>query len=65
MPEHLARNPLRYAWEYVKEISGENAYDRYLKFHTATHPDKSPLGRGEFYRQRQDEKYNNPGSRCP
>ncbi len=58
-------NPLRYLWEYVKEISGENAYDRYLAFHVATHPDKPPLDRGEFYRQRQDEKYNNPGSRCP
>ncbi|HVF00624.1 MAG TPA: YbdD/YjiX family protein [Rubrobacteraceae bacterium] len=58
-------NPLRYLWEYVKEISGENAYDRYLAIHTATHPDRSPLDRGEFYRQRQDEKYNNPGSRCP
>lgn len=49
----------------MKEISGENAYDRYLAVHAATHPDKPPMGRGEFYRQRQDEKYNNPGSRCP
>jgi uncharacterized short protein YbdD (DUF466 family) len=57
--------PLRYAWEYLREISGENAYDRYLQVHMATHPDKPPLSRGEFYRHRQDEKYNNPGSRCP
>ncbi len=57
--------PFRYAWEYLKEISGENAYDRYLQVHAATHPDKPPLSRGEFYRHRQDEKYNNPGSRCP
>ena len=57
--------PFRYAWEYLREISGENAYDRYLQVHAATHPDKPPLSRGEFYRHRQDEKYNNPGSRCP
>jgi uncharacterized short protein YbdD (DUF466 family) len=57
--------PVKHAWEYLKEISGENAYDRYLAVHAATHPDKPPMGRGEFYRQRQDEKYNNPGSRCP
>ena len=57
--------PFRYAWEYLREISGENAYDRYLQAHAATHPDKPPLSRGEFYRHRQDEKYNNPGSRCP
>jgi uncharacterized short protein YbdD (DUF466 family) len=55
---------IKYPWEYLKEISGEKAYDRYLAVH-ATHPDRPPLGRGEFYRQRQDEKYNNPGSRCP
>ena len=57
--------PFRYAWEYLREISGENAYDRYLQAHMATHPDKPPMSRGEFYRHRQDEKYNNPGSRCP
>ena len=60
-----ALQPVRSAWEYLKEISGENAYDRYRAVHTATHPDKPPMDRGEFYRWRQDEKYNNPGSRCP
>jgi len=60
----LAR-PFRYAWEYLKEISGENAYERYLAVHAATHPDRPPMSRGEFYRWRQDEKYNNLGSRCP
>ena len=60
MGEHL-----RAIWEYLKEISGENAYDRYLAIHTATHPDKRAMTRGEFYRARQDDKYNNPGSRCP
>ena len=60
MIEHL-----RAIWEYLKEISGENAYDRYLTVHTATHPDKRAMSRGEFYRARQDDKYNNPGSRCP
>jgi len=58
-------NPLQAIWEYLKEISGENAYDRYLALHAATHPGKPPLTRGEFYRHRQDEKYSNPGSRCP
>ena len=60
-----ALRPIKYAWRYLKEVSGENAYDRYLEKHRATHPGKEPLGRGAFYRQRQDEKYSNPGSRCP
>jgi len=60
MKEHL-----RAIWEFLKEISGENAYDRYLTVHAATHPGKKATTRGEFYRARQDEKYNNPGGRCP
>jgi uncharacterized short protein YbdD (DUF466 family) len=56
---------LRSIWDYLKEISGENAYDRYLEVHAATHPGKPSMSRGEFYRWRQNEKYNNPGSRCP
>ncbi|HEX5849448.1 MAG TPA: YbdD/YjiX family protein, partial [Rubrobacter sp.] len=52
-------------WDYLKEISGENAYDRYLAVHTTTHPGKKVMTRGEFYRWRQDEKYSNPGARCP
>ena len=65
MPDSSIVRPFRYAWEYLKEISGENAYDRYLAVHTATHPDKPAMSRGEFYRWRQDDKYNDPGSRCP
>ena len=57
--------PIRSAWWYLKEVSGENAYDRYLVVHAATHPERPPMNRGEFYRQRQDEKYSDPGSRCP
>ena len=62
---HRLLQPLRSLWEYLREISGDNAYDRYLGVHAATHPDRPPMGRGEFYRLRQGEKYNNPGSRCP
>ena len=65
MPDSPLARPFRYAWEYLKEISGENAYDRYLAVHSATHPNKPAMSRGEFYRWRQDDKYNNPGSRCP
>ena len=58
-------NPLRAIWEYLKEISGDNAYDHYLAFHDRTHPERQAMTRGEFYRARQDEKYISPGSRCP
>jgi uncharacterized short protein YbdD (DUF466 family) len=61
----VSENVLLYLWGYLKEVSGENAYDRYLEAHARTHPDKPALSRKAFYRQRMDEKYNNPGSRCP
>ena len=60
--------PLRlakYVWWYLKEVSGENAYDHYLQRHRGTHPGQEPLGRGEFYRWQQDDRYGNPGSRYP
>ncbi len=44
------QNPLTAIWEYLKEISGDNAYDKYLAVHSATHPGRRPLNRGEFYR---------------
>ena len=65
MPNSPLVGPFRYAWEYLKEISGENAYDRYLAAHASTHPGKPVMSRGEFYRWRQEDMYNNPGSRCP
>ena len=34
--------PFRYAWEYLKEISGENSYDRYLVVHMATNRRSRP-----------------------
>lgn len=65
MADRKSSNPFRYAWRYLREISGDNAYDRYLATHRRTHPERPPLSRGDFYRRRLDEKYNNPGSRCP
>jgi uncharacterized short protein YbdD (DUF466 family) len=57
--------PVRGALWYLREVTGETAYDKYLLVHSRTHPEKEPMTRGEFYRHRQDERYNNPGSRCP
>ena len=56
---------VRAVWWWLRGVLGDDLYDRYLALHTATHPDKPPMSRSEFYRHRQDEKYNNPGSRCP
>jgi uncharacterized short protein YbdD (DUF466 family) len=47
---------------YLKELTGEAAWDRYLE-HCAEHG-HSPMSRREFERRRSDEREANPVSRC-
>jgi uncharacterized short protein YbdD (DUF466 family) len=47
---------------YLRELTGESAYDKYLERHTASHPDAVPLTRYEFEKRRTDEKAVQP--RC-
>jgi uncharacterized short protein YbdD (DUF466 family) len=51
------------AW-YLREVSGETAYDRYVAHRLARHPSEPVLSRREFYRWRMDERDANPGARC-
>jgi uncharacterized short protein YbdD (DUF466 family) len=49
---------------YLREVSGESGYDRYLRRHRDTHPDAPPLSRREFERRRMDDRDARPQSRC-
>jgi uncharacterized short protein YbdD (DUF466 family) len=49
---------------YLRELTGENQYDRYLERHAREHAGTAPLARREFERRRIDEKDATPGSRC-
>jgi uncharacterized short protein YbdD (DUF466 family) len=49
---------------YMRELTGETQYDRYLERHTREHAGTAPLTRREFERRRIDEKDATPGSRC-
>jgi len=49
---------------YLREITGEADYDRYLARHAAVHPGEPVLGRREFERCRWEDKARNPGNRC-
>jgi len=44
-------------WQTVRQLSGDDAYERYLKHHAQHHPDKPPLAHGAFFRQWQDGKW--------
>lgn len=58
------RESARAAWQIVRGVMGETAYERYLEHHRANHPDEPPLGEREFWRQHVDRGDTDPGSRC-
>jgi uncharacterized short protein YbdD (DUF466 family) len=49
---------------YLREVAGENAYDRYLEHRRREHPGEPVLDRREFERRRMDERERNPRARC-
>lgn len=49
---------------YVREISGESAYDRYLEAAHRDHPGAAVLDRNAFERARQDHRDLHPPQRC-
>ena len=52
---------LRRAWRWLRQLSGDDAYERYRAHPCAHHT--PPLTRREFYRQEQQRKWNGV-SRC-
>jgi uncharacterized short protein YbdD (DUF466 family) len=51
------------AW-YLKELTGEHDYDRYVEHHRQAHPDAPALSRREFECRRMDAMEVRPGQRC-
>ena len=49
---------------YLREVLGENAYERYLAHQRRDHPDEPVLSRREFERRRMDALEIRPGQRC-
>jgi uncharacterized short protein YbdD (DUF466 family) len=45
---------------YLRELTGEGAYERYLE----RHPQNAPISRRDFERQRTDRQDSDPGTRC-
>ncbi|MHB1864265.1 MAG: YbdD/YjiX family protein [Gemmatimonadaceae bacterium] len=58
------RARLRAVGEIARRIIGAPDYERYAAHMRRRHPGQQPLSRDEFARQRLDEKYAKPGSRC-
>jgi uncharacterized short protein YbdD (DUF466 family) len=49
---------------YLREVSGESAYDRYVAHMCRDHPDQLVMSRRDFERRRQDARDENPRARC-
>ena len=49
---------------YLREVSGESAYDCYVEHMRREHPDQPVMSRRDFERRRQDAREENPRARC-
>jgi uncharacterized short protein YbdD (DUF466 family) len=56
LPGNL-REDLQKLWDFVREVSGDDAYERYLTRHARAHPDLTPMTRPEFFTAEQDRKW--------
>ena len=49
---------------YLREVSGETAYERYVRHMRADHADQPVMSRRDFERRRQDQRELNQRARC-
>ncbi|MGK5529060.1 YbdD/YjiX family protein [Streptomyces sp. URMC 129] len=54
------RRAAAWLWWYVTELTGENAYDRYVARARRADPAARVLSRREFERRRVDDRYADP-----
>jgi uncharacterized short protein YbdD (DUF466 family) len=59
-----ARAQARRIARTVRTIIGAPDYERYVDHTRHCHPDRVPLTREEFARQRLEDRYSQPGNRC-
>jgi len=55
---------LRHAWAALRNLSGDDAYERYLAHLKRHHPEAKPLSRRNFYLSEQQRRWNGGPNRC-
>ncbi len=58
------RDALRGVAWYLREVSGETGYERYVAHVRREHPDAAVMSRRDFERRRADDRDANPRARC-
>ncbi len=56
-------NQLRSFWHYLREVTGDDAYERYITHQQLAHAGEPPLTPQQFFTKRQNEKWSKV-SRC-
>jgi uncharacterized short protein YbdD (DUF466 family) len=54
---HGIRIVIRRLWRFVRELAGDDAYERYLAHHGVTHPYTPVMTRRAFYLSEQRRKW--------
>jgi uncharacterized short protein YbdD (DUF466 family) len=49
---------------YLREVSGESGYDRYVAHMRRDHPEQAVMSRRDYERQRARQREENPRARC-
>ena len=55
---------VRTLWAWLRALSGDDAYERYLVRHARLHPDVRALTRCEFYLDEQHRKWSGVNRCC-
>ena len=58
------REAMRGVHWYLREVSGESAYDRYVAHMRRDHDEQPVMSRRDFERRRMAERDENPRARC-
>jgi len=61
---HAVANRLHALWRWLREVSGDDAYERYLCHHVLAHPHARAPSRREFYAQELQRKWSGINRCC-
>jgi uncharacterized short protein YbdD (DUF466 family) len=56
--------PLQCCWRALRQLSGDDGYERYLAHHAAAHPGTDPLSRSAWFASRQRQKWSGVNRCC-
>lgn len=49
---------IKRCWALLRQLSGDDAYERYLRHQALAHPAETPLNRKSFFQREQERKWN-------